>query len=66
MAHALLLEHVERVAVAQYQAAIMLRADDIPSVADARERFDAALIEESKGKHVDPAQAALRRALGVS
>lgn len=62
----MLLEHVERVAVAQYQAAIILRADELPSVADARERFEAALLEEPNGKSVDPAQMALRRALGVA
>lgn len=62
----MLLERVERVAVAQYQAALILRADELPSVADARGRFDAALLEEPKGKSVDPAQMALRRALGVA
>lgn len=62
----MLLEHVERVSLAQYQAAIIRRADELPSVADARERFDAALLEEPKDKSVDPAQMALRRALGVA
>lgn len=62
----MLLEHVERVSLAQYQAAIILRADELPSVADARDRFNVALLAEAKGKSVDPAQMALRRALGVA
>lgn len=66
IAHALLLERVERAALARYQAALM-RGIEPESVWDALANFDARLDAQPKpGEEIDAAQMALRRALGVA
>lgn len=70
MVHALLVERIERAALADYQAMVaakVARADvEITPPGVALEQFEASLAAEPvQGKEMDPEQAALRRALGV-
>ena len=71
--YVLLVERVERAALAERQIMATMKAGghyqvgDIPTVEEFRDRFDAALIAETPpGKPVDPEQLQLRRALGVA
>lgn len=66
IAHAILVERVERAALARYQAALV-RGIEAESVEDALRRFDERLhAKPEPGKIIDPAQMALRKALGVA
>ena len=65
-AHVILLDRVERAALAKYQAALV-RGIDPPFVEDARRSFEDALnAEPTPGQRIDPEQMALRKALGVA
>lgn len=70
MVYVLLVERVERAALVERGVTASLLAAGakvtVASVEEARQRFDAALVEEPTVKHIDPEQAELRRALGVA
>jgi hypothetical protein len=67
----LLLERLERLAIADWQTAAGQHAENLPSLAahvqGQREQFEAALVDEPKRlRPVDVERMELRRALGVA